>query len=69
MEELKDVFFESEDTPVIIATKTVMLFAGSSELKSKLTKLDITYTKVYKGLLTFYCLKGRGIEGTLRIRL
>ncbi len=65
----EEVVFLDEDSPAIIATKTVMLFAGSNELKPKLAKLNITYTKVYKGLLTFYCLKGRGIDGTLRIRL
>jgi len=66
---MEDIIFETEDSPAIIATKTVMLFAGSNELKPKLNRLGITYTKVYKGLLTFYCLKGRGLNGTLKIRL
>jgi len=66
---MEDIVFETEDSPAIIATKTVMLFAGSNELKPKLAKLNVTYTKVYKGLLTFYCLKGEGIVGTLRVRL
>lgn len=69
MEDLKDVVFEDLDTPATIAIKTVQLYAGSNELKPKLAKLGITYTKVYKGLLTFYFLKGKDIDGTLKIRL
>lgn len=63
------ITFEDADTPATIATKTVLIHAGSSQLKAELKKLNIEYTKVNRGLLTFYCLKGKGIDGTLRIKL
>lgn len=65
----EEIIFLDEDTPTTIAIKTVGLYAGSNELKTKLSKLGITYTKVYKGLNTYYCLKGKGLDGTLRIKL
>lgn len=68
MENIEVVFLD-EDNAETIARKTVELWVGSNELKPRLERLGISYTKVQKGLLTFYCLKGRGIDGTLRIRL
>lgn len=68
MEDLNDIVFEDCDNAITIATKTVYIHAGSNSLKTELKKLNIEYTKVTKGLLTFYYLKGKEI-GTLKIRL
>lgn len=65
----QEIIFEELDNPETIARKTLELFVGTSELKPRLNKLGIEYTKIVKGLYTFYCLKGRGINGTLKIRL
>ena len=64
----EDIVFLDDDTPVTIATKTVYIHAGSNSLKTELKKLNIEYTKVTKGLLTFYYLKGKEI-GTIRVKL
>jgi len=68
MEQLENIVFEDCDDSKCIAEKTFSLWVGTSELKPKLAKLGITYSKVIKGLHTFYCLKGKEI-GTLKIKL
>lgn len=67
-EEMEIVFLE-DDSAETIARKTFEIHVGTSELKPQLKKLGIEYTKVVKGLYTFYCLTGRGINQTLKIRL
>lgn len=66
--ELNDIVFLEEDTPATIAIKTVDLFVGTNELRPRLEKLGINYTKVVKGLNTYYYLKGKSI-GTIRVKL
>lgn len=68
MEDLKDVIFLEDDTPATIAIKTVEIHAGSSTLKTELRKLNIEYSKVVKGLNTYYYLKGDKI-GQIRVKL
>lgn len=65
---MEDIVFETEDSPTIIATKTVLIHAGSPTLKTELKRLNIDYTKVVKGLNTYYCLKGDKI-GQLKVKL
>lgn len=64
----QEIVFEDCDTAITTAIKTVDLFVGTNELKPRLEKLGITYSKVVKGLNTYYYLKGKEI-GTLRIKL
>ena len=65
----QEIIFLEADCPKTIAKKTFDIFVGTSELKPKLGKLGITYTKSYRGLHTYYYLKGKGLDGTLAIRL
>lgn len=64
----QEIIFEDLDSAKTIAEKTFNLFVGTNELKPKLAKLGISYTKSYRGLHTYYYLKGREI-GNLKIRL
>lgn len=64
----QEIVFLEEDSPAIIAMKTLDIFVGTSDLKPQLAKLGITYTKVIRGLNTYYCLKGKEI-GSIRIKL
>lgn len=59
--ELDNITFENIDSPQDIAKKTVLIFAGSSELKTKMRKLKINYSKVDKGLKVRYILRGSNI--------
>lgn len=50
------ITFEECDTPTTIATKTVLIHAGSSELKPQLKRQGVDYVKVIRGLNTYYIL-------------
>lgn len=65
---IEDIVFEIEDTPAIIATKTLMLYAGSSELKPQLAKLGVSYTRIEQGLFTYYVLTSKKFD-KLKIKL
>ena len=45
---IENIIFEETDTFEQIATKTVLLNAGTSELKTQMQKLKINYSKVVK---------------------
>lgn len=64
-----EIVFEDLDSPQTIAIKTVGLWVGSNELKPKLEKLGVSYTKIQKGLLTFYCLRSKNWDGIIRVKL
>lgn len=66
--ELDNIVFEDIDTPAIIATKTVMLYAGSNELKPQLSRIGVSYVKVEKGVSVSYILRSPKF-GKLSIRL
>lgn len=68
MDYLNDVVFEDIDTPIETAKKTLFLWVGTNELKSRLAKIGIEYTLNVKGLNTYYILRGAKI-GTLKIKL
>jgi len=56
------IVFEKEDNEKEIAIKTVLIYAGSNELKNELRKKGITnYSKVCKGAKTSYILRGNKI--------
>lgn len=67
-QDIDRIVFLDDDSPKTIVEKTFNLFVGTNELKPKLGKLGITYTKSYRGLHTYYYLKGKEI-GNLKIRL
>ena len=46
---IENIIIEDTDNFEQIATKTVLLNAGTSELKTQMQKLKINYTKVMKG--------------------
>jgi len=66
--ELDNITFEEIDSPAIIATKTVLIHAGSPTLKTELKRLNIDYCKVTKGLNTYFYLSGEEI-GKIRVKL
>lgn len=45
---IDNIVFDDNDTFEQIATKTVLLNAGTSELKTQMEKLKINYSKVVK---------------------
>ena len=52
-----NIVFSNDDTLQIEATKIVHLFSGTYELKKKLTRLKISYSKVERGAFTSYVLR------------
>jgi len=55
---IDNIVFEENDTLQQTAIKTVLLFAGTNDLKSQLKKIGITnYSKVEKGVKTSYILR------------
>lgn len=50
------------------ATKTVYLFAGSSELKNQMKRLKVNYTKVQRGFNTLYVLRHKNF-GRIEVKL
>jgi len=66
---IDNIVFEKEDTRTEMLKKTVLLFAGTNELKNELRRKGITkYSKVCKGTKTSYILRGQQI-GRLVITL
>jgi len=65
---IENITFENTDTLKDTLTKTVLLNAGSHRLKTELTKLKVSYTKVCKGAFTTYILRGKNI-GVLKVKL
>ena len=46
---IENIIFEDSDNFDAIATKTVLIYAGTSELKTQMNKLKIDYSKTPKG--------------------
>ena len=46
---IENITFEETDNFDTIATKTVLIYAGTSELKTQMNKLKIDYSKTPKG--------------------
>lgn len=55
-QDIDRIVFLDDDNPATIATKTVLIHAGSSSLKTELKKQDVEYVKVIRGLNTYYIL-------------
>lgn len=62
------IVFEKTDSDKETAIKTVLIYAGSNELKTQMKRLNIDYTKVCRGLKTSFVLKSNKI-GKLTVTL
>lgn len=65
---IDNIIFEQEDTEQETAIKTCLLYAGTTELTNQLKKLGITHTKVQKGGIVNYVLRGKSI-GRVEVKL
>lgn len=54
---IDNIIFDDNDNFEQIATKTVLLNAGTSELKTQMSKLKINYSKVMKGSKVTFVLR------------
>lgn len=54
---IENIVFEDTDTLEQLATKTALLYSGSTELTKQLAKLKVTHTKVTRGFKTIYVLR------------
>lgn len=52
-----NIVFENDDTLLNTVEKTIHLFAGTSELKSKMKTLNVEYVKVVRGLKVVYIVR------------
>lgn len=59
---IENIIFEDTDTFEQIATKTVLLNAGTSELKTQMDKLKINYSKVMKGNKVTFVLRHKDFK-------
>ncbi len=64
---IENIVFEPTDTLEQKATKTALIFAGSTELTKQLARLKVTHTKIARGFKTIYVLRHKDfkIEVTL----
>ena len=58
---IENIIFETKDTAKETATKTCLIYAGSTELTKQLKKIGVTHTKVERGAKTIYVLRGQKI--------
>ena len=56
---IENIIFQNIDTAQDIAIKTALIFAGSTELKTKMKRLKVNYTKVNRGFKTIYVLRSK----------
>ena len=54
---IDSIVFDDNDTLEQKATKTALIFAGSTELTKQLAKLKVTHTKVTRGFKTIFVLR------------
>jgi len=62
------IFFEENDTLKEKATKTALLFAGTTELKKQMERLKVEYTKIERGGAVFFALRHKS-WGRIEVRL
>lgn len=65
---IDNIIIEDTDSLKETAIKTVLLFAGSSELSKQMKRLKVEYTKVTKGALTKFVLRNREF-GRIEVKL
>lgn len=67
---IDSIVFDDNDTLEQKATKTALIFAGSTELTKQLAKLKVTHTKVQRGFKTIYVLRHKDfINGRIEVTL
>lgn len=67
---IENIVFEESDTLEQKATKTALIFAGSTELTKQLAKLKVTHTKITRGFKTIYVLRHKDFtNGRIEITL
>ena len=54
---IDSIVFDDNDTLEQQATKTALLYSGSTELTKQLARLKVTHTKVNRGFKTIYVLR------------
>ena len=54
---IDSIVFDDNDTLEQKATKTALIFAGSTELTKQLARLKVTHTKVTRGFKTIFVLR------------
>ena len=64
---IDSIVFDDNDTLEQQATKTALLYSGSTELTKQLARLKVTHTKVTRGFKTIFVLRHKDfkIEVTL----
>ena len=64
---IDSIVFDDNDTLEQQATKTALIYAGSTELTKQLAKLKVTHTKITRGFKTIIVLRHKDfkIEVTL----
>lgn len=55
----QEIIINETDSLKDKATKTVLIFAGSYELKKQMKRLKVDYTKVQRGFNTLFVLRSR----------
>ena len=60
---IDSIVFDDNDTFEQIATKTVLLNAGTSELKTQMQKLKINYLKIVKNDRVQFILRHKDLKG------
>ena len=54
---IDSIVFDDNDTLEQKATKTALIYAGSTELTKQLAKLKVTHTKIARGFKTIFVLR------------
>lgn len=54
---IDSIVFDDNDTLEQQATKTALIYVGSTELTKQLAKLKVTHTKIARGFKTIYVLR------------
>ena len=67
---IENIVFEANDTLEQLATKTALLYSGSTELKKQMERLKVSYTKVERGFKTIYVLRHKDFtNGRIEVTL
>jgi hypothetical protein len=67
---IENIIFEDNDTLEQKATKTALIFAGSTELTKQLARLKVTHTKIERGFKTIYVLRHKDFtNGRIEVTL
>ena len=59
---IDNIVFDDNDTLEQQATKTALIYAGSTELTKQLAKLKVTHTKIARGFKTIYVLRHKDFK-------